>query len=82
MWRAQDIITNSSLSDIDTQHFNISAAEKQESMEEVNTEISVYLGMLYFLVQVFKGDEEFGDELSAYHDSVESTHAHRKILFK
>ena len=49
---------------MDTQHFNISAAEKQESLEEVNTEVAVYCGMLYFLVQVFKGDDEFGEELS------------------
>ena len=57
-------VVSSNLSDMDTQHFNISAADKQESMEEVNTEISIYCGMLYSLVQVFKGDEEFGEELS------------------
>jgi hypothetical protein len=54
----------SSLSDIDTRQFNLSAAEKQEFIEEVNTELSVYLGMLYFLIEVFKGDDDFGDELS------------------
>lgn len=62
--------TLSNLSDMDTQHFNISAADKQESMEEVNTEISIYCGMLYSLVQVFKGDEEFGEELSALFSSL------------
>lgn len=34
-------------------------------MEEVNTELSVYFGMLYFLVEMFKGDDQFGEELSA-----------------
>lgn len=33
-------------------------------MEEICTELSVYLGMLYFLIEIFKGDEEFGEELS------------------
>lgn len=45
-------------------HFNLSAAEKQEFVEEICTELSVYLGMLYFLIEVFKGDDEFGEELS------------------
>jgi len=38
--------------------------EKQEFMEEICTELSVYLGMLYFLLEVFKPDHEFGEELS------------------
>ena len=33
-------------------------------MEELLTEISVYLGMLYHLVEVFKGYDDFADELS------------------
>lgn len=45
-------------------HFNLSTAEKQEFVEEICTELSVYLGMLYFLIEVFKGDDEFGEELS------------------
>jgi len=35
-------------------------------MEEVLTEISVYLGMLYHLVEVFKGQDDFADELSTH----------------
>ncbi|EIN10791.1 hypothetical protein PUNSTDRAFT_119671 [Punctularia strigosozonata HHB-11173 SS5] len=52
-----------SLSDADTAHFNISAEDKADLLEEVNTEISVYLGMLYHLVEVFKGQDDFADEL-------------------
>ncbi|KAH6915434.1 hypothetical protein BKA70DRAFT_1420367 [Coprinopsis sp. MPI-PUGE-AT-0042] len=32
-------------------------------LEEVLTEISVYLGMLYHLIEVFKGHEDFADEI-------------------
>lgn len=32
-------------------------------MEEVTTELSVYLGMLYHMVEVFKGHDDFADEL-------------------
>ncbi|KAG5646464.1 hypothetical protein DXG03_003514 [Asterophora parasitica] len=51
------------LSDHDAAHFHISATEKADFIEEVLTEISVYLGMLYHLIEVFKGHEEFADEL-------------------
>ncbi|KAG8889650.1 Factor arrest protein 11 [Tulasnella sp. 332] len=53
----------SSLSEMDTRHFNISAQDKADFLEEVNTELSVYFGMLYFLIEVFKGDDEFAEEL-------------------
>ena len=33
-------------------------------MEEVTTELSVYLGMLYHMVEVFKGHDDFAEELS------------------
>ncbi|TCD70846.1 Factor arrest protein 11 [Steccherinum ochraceum] len=52
-----------SLSDADAAHFNITAAEKANFMEEVTTELSVYLGMLYHMVEVFKGHDDFADEL-------------------
>ncbi len=35
-------------------------------MEEVTTELSVYLGMLYHMVEVFKGHDDFADELSEH----------------
>ncbi|CAL1700892.1 unnamed protein product [Somion occarium] len=52
-----------SLSDADAAHFNISPNEKADLMEEVTTELSVHLGMLYHLVEVFKGHDDFADEL-------------------
>ena len=54
----------STLSDADAAHFNISPQEKSDFMEEVTTELSVYLGMLYHMVEVFKGHDDFADELS------------------
>lgn len=56
-------ILNRSLSE---RQFNITPLEKQEFVEEVNTEMSIYLGMLYLLIEVFKGDDQFGDELSEF----------------
>jgi hypothetical protein len=35
-------------------------------MEEITTEISVYLAMLYHLIEVFKGHDDFADELSMF----------------
>ena len=43
---------------------NISHQEKLDFLEEVNTELSVLFGMLYHLLEVFKGDDEFSEELS------------------
>lgn len=40
-------------------------------MEEVTTELSVYLGMLYHLVEVYKGHDDFADELSKLGKSFE-----------
>jgi len=57
-------IIRSSLSDADAERFHISTIEKADFIEEVTTEISVYLGMLYHLIEVFKGHDEFADELS------------------
>ena len=63
---ANEVPYISSLSDADAAHFNITAAEKANFMEEVTTELSVYLGMLYHMVEVFKGHDDFADELSWY----------------
>ena len=52
------------MSDADAAHFNITPQEKADFMEEVTTELSVYLGMLYHMVEVFKGHDDFADELS------------------
>lgn len=56
----------SSLSDADAAHFHISITERADFIEEVTTEISVYLGMLYHLIEVFKGHDDFADELSEH----------------
>ncbi|KIJ70335.1 hypothetical protein HYDPIDRAFT_105043 [Hydnomerulius pinastri MD-312] len=52
-----------SLSDADAAHYQITAAEKADFLEEFTTEISVYLGMLYHLIEVFKERDDFADEL-------------------
>ncbi|KAL4241945.1 N1221 and DUF3402 domain-containing protein [Abortiporus biennis] len=52
-----------SLSDADCVRFNISPSDKADFMEEVTTELSVYLGMLYHMVEIFKGHDDFADEL-------------------
>lgn len=49
---------------MDTRHLNLSAQDKADFLEEVNTELSVLFGMLYLLIEVYKGDEDFGEELS------------------
>ncbi|KAG5352526.1 hypothetical protein C0989_001839 [Termitomyces sp. Mn162] len=51
------------LSDLDASHFNISAQEKSDLTDEVVTEIYIYLGMLYHLIEIFKGHDDFADEL-------------------
>ncbi|KAH0839713.1 hypothetical protein J3R83DRAFT_651 [Lanmaoa asiatica] len=52
-----------SLSDADAAHFQITAAEKADFLEEFTTEISVYLGMMYHLIEIFKERDDFADEL-------------------
>ena len=54
----------SNLSDQDVIHLHITLQEKSDLMEEVLTEVSVYLGMLYHLIEAFKGHDDFADELS------------------
>lgn len=57
---------SSNLTEFDVRRLNISEAERQESLMDLEWEISCYCNMLYFMVQIFKGDDEFGDELSAF----------------
>ncbi|KAE9406015.1 hypothetical protein BT96DRAFT_852276 [Gymnopus androsaceus JB14] len=52
-----------SLSEADLAQLNISPNDRQDVVEEVLTEISVYFGMLYHLIEIFKGHEDFADEL-------------------
>lgn len=58
------IIPCSSLSDSDAFRFHISQQDKQDCVEEVNTELSVYFGILYFLIEVLKDSDGFAEELS------------------
>lgn len=62
--RKHDLLSN--LSDQEAAHYYISAQDKSDLMEEVLTEISVYLGMLYHLIEIFKGHDDFADELSKF----------------
>ncbi|KAH7887969.1 hypothetical protein F5I97DRAFT_1805804 [Phlebopus sp. FC_14] len=52
-----------SLSDTDAAHFRITSSERADFLEEFTTEISVYLGMMYHLIEVFKERDDFADEL-------------------
>lgn len=40
-------------------------AERQELLDEVNGELALLLAVMYFMVEVFRGEEEWGQELSA-----------------
>ncbi|KAK2466465.1 hypothetical protein APHAL10511_002107 [Amanita phalloides] len=57
------------LTDQDAIQLGISIADKADLLEEIITEISVYFGMLYLMVEVFKGYDDFADELSTYDQS-------------
>lgn len=52
-----------SLSDADAARFQITPTEKTDFIEEFTTEISVYLGMMYHIIEVFKERDDFPDEL-------------------
>jgi hypothetical protein len=58
------LLFGSGLTDTDAAHLRISPTERTEFIEEITTEISVYLGMLYHMVEVFKAYDDFADELS------------------
>ncbi|KAI6117629.1 hypothetical protein EV401DRAFT_2057754 [Pisolithus croceorrhizus] len=52
-----------SLSDADAARFQITPTERADFIEEFTTEISVYLGMIYHIIEVFKERDDFADEL-------------------
>lgn len=64
-----------SLSDTDAARLNVSPVEKADILEELNTELSVYLGMLYPLIEVLKAYDEFSDELSRCLSLSQGSHA-------
>jgi hypothetical protein len=45
---------------------HLSPEEKQEISDQLNLELSILLGVLYFMVESFRGEEEWGDELSMF----------------
>ena len=53
-----------SLGEHDALRLNVSHMEKHDLIEEFNTELSVYLGMLYLMIEVFKPYDEFSEEIS------------------
>lgn len=57
-------LTVSNLGDAEVTKVGIAPEAKGELVEEIVTEISVYLGILYHLIEALKGYEDFADELS------------------
>ena len=41
--------------------------ERQEYLDEINLELGIYVGILYFMVEIFRGDDDWAEELSAFH---------------
>jgi hypothetical protein len=54
----------SGLSEAQLESAQVTQEQRNDLMEEVTTEISVYFGMLYHFVEIFKGHDDFADELS------------------
>ena len=48
------------------QRLNVHPSSRQQWIDEVQAEISMCLGMLYPIVEVFRNDDEFAEELSTY----------------
>ncbi|KAA1466295.1 hypothetical protein DENSPDRAFT_831103 [Dentipellis sp. KUC8613] len=51
------------LPEADAVRLGLTQEQRGEFMEEVTTEITVYLAMLYHLIEAFKGHDDFADEL-------------------
>lgn len=58
------LLPHSSLTDADLAQLKLTSDERTILIEEILTEISVYFGMMYHLIEIFKGHDEFADELS------------------
>lgn len=43
-----------------------SMEERQEYLEEINAEMSIYLSILYFMAEIFRGDQDWAEELSEF----------------
>ena len=46
------------------------AYERQEALDEINGELALYLAVLYIMVEVFRGEEEWAEDLSACRRSI------------
>ena len=53
-----------SIAEADLQRLNVHPSSRQQWIDEVQAEISMCLGMLYPIVEVFRNDDEFAEELS------------------
>ncbi|KAK4703245.1 hypothetical protein P7C70_g2979, partial [Phenoliferia sp. Uapishka_3] len=42
-----------------------SAQERQDYLDEINGELAIHLAILYFMVEVYRGDDEWAEELMA-----------------
>lgn len=51
---------------IDAQEEEFRAAERQEKLDEANAELALLLAVLYFMTECSRGDDAWGDELSAF----------------
>ena len=47
-----------------TYYPSLTLQERQEYLEEINGELAIHLSILYFMVEIFRGDETWADELS------------------
>lgn len=43
--------------------------ERQEQLDEINGELALLLAVLYFMVECFRGEEQWGEELSEFAES-------------
>ncbi|KAL8286192.1 hypothetical protein RQP46_004680 [Phenoliferia psychrophenolica] len=57
----------STIPDPDVPHSpgGFSAQERQDYLDEINGELALHLAILYFMVEVYSGDEEWAEELMA-----------------
>lgn len=53
-----------SITEADLQRLNVHLSSRQQWIDEVQAEISMCLGMLYPIMEVFRNDDEFAEELS------------------
>ena len=47
-----------------TEEEEIKERERQERLDEINAELALLLAVLYFMVECFRGEEGWGEELS------------------